>query len=352
MLWTRRALLRRAGTLAAAMAMAPLTNLGYLLANTSDLPEGTAPTDADQPPAPLGRVATWGVEIRTEPKRQAKLVRIARRDEVLVLRGQTTGDALMRHNPVWFKVDEGWAYSSWIQPVHEQFQNPEPELASQHFWGEITVPFTDSRIRPDSNAGRMMRLYYSSVFRVVGAVVGSDGQWWYQIRDGIVYGNWGPYIPAAHLRRFKPEELSPIRPELDPAMKRIEVNIAKQVVTAYEGDTPVMTTRTATGFGPFQTPRGTFRIIRKRASSRMTGGEGDDFYDLPGVPFPSYFTVSAVALHGTYWHNDYGRQRSHGCVNVPSPIARWIWRWTLPVMSYEEVEIRVRDPNATRVIVI
>jgi lipoprotein-anchoring transpeptidase ErfK/SrfK len=68
---------------------------------------------------------------------------------------------------------------------------------------------------------------------------------------------------------------------------------------------------------------------------------GDDF-DLPGVPFDSYFWGS-VAIHGTYWHNDYGRPRSHGCVNVPSEAAKWIFRWTTPVVPYEEYGLRVQE---------
>ena len=54
---------------------------------------------------------------------------------------------------------------------------------------------------------------------------------------------------------------------------------------------------------------------------------GDDF-DLPGVPFDSY-SWGGVAIHGAYWHNDYGRPRSHGCVSVPSEVAKWVFRWPM-----------------------
>ncbi len=67
---------------------------------------------------------------------------------------------------------------------------------------------------------------------------------------------------------------------------------------------------------PTHTPRGEYELLRKSHTSYMIGGVGADHYDLPGVAFPSYFTRSAIAVHGTYWHNDYGRPRSHGCVNV------------------------------------
>ncbi len=348
MLWTRRTLLKHASTLAAAFAIAPFTNLGYLLAEelTRDQPQ-----DADQPPEPLGRITTGRLAIRTAPRRDAQLVRYAHYDEVFTLLAQATGDALLRHNPVWFKVEEGWLYSSFVQPVRREFHTPEPVLAAQGFWGQVSVPFVEARAQPSPQARLVRRLYYTSVYRVSAAVMGEDGQWWYRIGHGLVWGNNGPYVPASHLRRIPPEELTPLHAEVPPERKRIEVDLRRQVVTAYEDDRVVLTARAATGFGRFQTPRGTHRIFRKRMSSRMIGGEGRDFYDLPGVPFPSYFTASAVAFHGAYWHNDFGRQRSHGCVNLPAPVAQWIWRWTLPQMGYDEIEIRRSDPQATRVIV-
>ena len=67
----------------------------------------------------------------------------------------------------------------------------------------------------------------------------------------------------------------------------------------------------------------------------MTGGEGSDYYDLPGVPFPTFITWTGVAIHGTYWHNDYGRPRSHGCINVTPAVALWFWRWTMPAAPYD-----------------
>ena len=60
-------------------------------------------------------------------------------------------------------------------------------------------------------------------------------------------------------------------------------------------------------------------------------------YDLPGVPWVSYFTESGISFHGTFWHNDFGHPRSHGCVNLATAAARWIYRWTLPTVPAEEI---------------
>ena len=60
--------------------------------------------------------------------------------------------------------------------------------------------------------------------------------------------------------------------------------------------------------------------------------ESEHIYSLPGVPWCSFFTGAGNAFHGTYWHNDYGQPRSHGCVNLPSESAKFIYRWTKPAV--------------------
>jgi lipoprotein-anchoring transpeptidase ErfK/SrfK len=59
-------------------------------------------------------------------------------------------------------------------------------------------------------------------------------------------------------------------------------------------------------------------------------------FDLPGVPWVTYLTQKGVALHGTYWHNDFGKPRSHGCINVSSEAAKWLYLWTNPVVPFDQ----------------
>jgi lipoprotein-anchoring transpeptidase ErfK/SrfK len=69
-------------------------------------------------------------------------------------------------------------------------------------------------------------------------------------------------------------------------------------------------------------------------SSDLTN-EGDadkKIYDLPGVPWVSFFTGNGEAFHGTYWHNDFGHPRSHGCINLSNSAAKFIYRWTRPTV--------------------
>jgi lipoprotein-anchoring transpeptidase ErfK/SrfK len=134
--------------------------------------------------------------------------------------------------------------------------------------------------------------------------------------------------------------------------KWIEIDIAKQILRCFEGRTAAFTTRVGSGLPGTATPKGEFRVWLKRHTSRMVGGGPDDHYDLPGVAYPVYFTYSGVATHGTYWHNDFGRRHSHGCVNVTNDAAHWIFRWSDPVVPYAEHQVRSGRGEGTRVVVV
>ncbi len=165
---------------------------------------------------------------------------------------------------------------------------------------------------------------------------GADSRLWYRLRENHTT-NVRRYVPAEHVRPIYAEDLAPISPRVYD--KRIEISLADQLLIAFEDGEPVFTTLISGGVGgDHATPRGNHRVIFKTPSRHMVG----DDYNLPGVPFATYFWGS-VAIHGAYWHNDYGRPRSHGCVNVPPEAARWIFRWTRPVVPYEKDGLRVKE---------
>jgi lipoprotein-anchoring transpeptidase ErfK/SrfK len=149
--------------------------------------------------------------------------------------------------------------------------------------------------------------------------------------------------------------LTPISADFPPEDKRILVDLASQTVTAYEGDRVVFMSRVSTGVrlreGGFATPKGNYRTTRKRPCRHMANpanayGSG---FDLPGVPWVSYFTSDGVAFHGAYWHNDFGVPHSHGCINMTPQAAKWIYRWTTPTVPPEYYYYAEKD--GTRVIV-
>lgn len=102
----------------------------------------------------------------------------------------------------------------------------------------------------------------------------------------------------------------------------IEVNLTNQTLTAWQGDVAVLHTAVSTGTYRTPTVTGRFAINTKLSSQRMTGPG----YDLPGVPWVMYF-YSGYAIHGAYWHNNFGTPMSHGCVNMRPNEAQMLYAW-------------------------
>ncbi len=120
----------------------------------------------------------------------------------------------------------------------------------------------------------------------------------------------------------------PPTPEPVRGVKWVDIDISTQTLIAYEGDVEILRTTVSTGAARTPTVTGRFRIFRKLVSQTMIGPD----YVQPNVPYVMYF-YGAYSIHGTYWHNDFGRPRSHGCVNLRTADARWLFDWTDPPLA-------------------
>lgn len=100
------------------------------------------------------------------------------------------------------------------------------------------------------------------------------------------------------------------------------MDLTQQTLTAYVGQTAVRTTFVSTGLPRTPTPAGQYRIWTKLRYDDMSGPG----YYLRNVPYVMYFH-RGYGLHGTYWHNNFGHPMSHGCVNLPTPEAEWLFNW-------------------------
>jgi lipoprotein-anchoring transpeptidase ErfK/SrfK len=127
----------------------------------------------------------------------------------------------------------------------------------------------------------------------------------------------------------------------------IDVNLTTQTLVAYEGSTPVLTTLISSGSMDFPTIVGTYYVHLKLLEQTMTG-EG---YSTEDVPFVQYFHDS-YSLHGAYWHDDFGRPRSHGCINLPLEEAEWLYYWSGPQVPAGWPNIYASDDNPGSRVVI
>ena len=116
----------------------------------------------------------------------------------------------------------------------------------------------------------------------------------------------------------------------------IDVGIINQVMILWEGQRPVYVTLVSTGRDGLgdprvtrSTPQGTFRIYQKHVTTTMDSNVAEEEFELRDVPWVMYFK-GGYALHGAYWHDEFGRARSHGCVNLAPVDARFVFQWVNP----------------------
>jgi hypothetical protein len=116
----------------------------------------------------------------------------------------------------------------------------------------------------------------------------------------------------------------------------LDVNLSSQYMIVYQGDAPIMETYVSTGREGFSTPPGSYRINTKIEVQDMEGVLGGEYYNVPSVPWVMYFTDRGHAIHGAYWHDNFGAVMSHGCVNLPVDFAEYLYNIT-PIGARVEV---------------
>ncbi len=114
--------------------------------------------------------------------------------------------------------------------------------------------------------------------------------------------------------------------------KWIEVSLSQQMLRAWEGNKIVMEFAISSGKW-FPTPKGTYNIWYKTRAQTMKGGSKElgTYYNLPNVPHNMFF-YKGFAVHGAYWHSNFGTPMSHGCVNAPLDKVGTLFEWTGPVV--------------------
>lgn len=138
----------------------------------------------------------------------------------------------------------------------------------------------------------------------------------------------------------------------------IEVDLSEQKLYAWENGEIFLESLVSTGLPWWPTPEGEFTVWLKSRAVTMEGGEGKYYYNLPNVPYVMFFQndnlpkALGYGLHGTYWHDDFGKVHSHGCVNLPTSIAKELYYWTYPILSNDQKSVYASDENPGTKIII
>lgn len=304
----------------------------------------------------LGRVVSGTLPVYDQPSFSARRVAQFWQDMVIPIARHVDGEENNRYGPAWCQVGtRGYAHTAGLQPVEIRFQQPVEDLRFTGTLAEVSVPFVDVYETFSTESRRLYRYYYGSTHWVNKLVWDRDGSPWYRVFDDK-FPEYERWVPANRLRVFSDQDLLPISADIPAEEKRIEVYLEEQRLTAFEGEQAVFEAAISTGDyitnEKYQTPTGKYLVGLKRASQHMMPWDRTfGSYDLPGVPWVSYFTGRGHAFHGAYWHNAFGRIRSHGCVNLAPGDARWIYLWTTPKMQPFN-QLQYSESGGTRVIIL
>lgn len=306
----------------------------------------------------LGRIAVGKVDLKARPDLESETVGALYEDQVIAWLREVSGTnpAYVFNNQRWVETSQGFIYGPYVQPVANLPNIPQTTLTTTSlgdgFWAEVTIPYADAFLDRSASSnswvsarleqGLPLRFYYSQVFWVDQIRSGEGGQVYYRVNPNYYGGVDKLWAAAEAFRPLAAADLAPIHPGV--ADKRIEVNVTQQTVSCFEGAQEVFFCRAATGakydmYGKlvdyWATPLGDHRVTRKFVSLQMSGGTTGAPYDIPGIGWTSIFATGGVAIHSTFWHNNFGDPVSHGCVNVSPRAAQWIFRWAEPVVPYD-----------------
>jgi len=316
----------------------------------------------------LGRLTVGMAEVKAKPDIDSNTVTKVYEDSVLPWLREVVGRRPYRRNQRWVETPQGYIWAPYLQPVKNQPNLPVNSLSETSLgpglWAEVSVPYVDLILAnpparsPWLKEDQTPRLYYTQVFWIDQIKTGEQGQILYRVNERYGYGDifWAK---AEAFRPLSQEEIAPIHPEV--GAKRVVVNLTQQTLSCYEGKNEVYFALVSTGIRSdmngnkteqWSTPLGTRPIWRKLLSVHMSGGTTGGGYDLPGVSWTSLFEGKGVAIHSTFWHNNFGEEMSHGCVNAAPEDAKWVFRWTNPIVSVDPGDLTVGMPGGTLVEVI
>lgn len=304
----------------------------------------------------LGRVTEdFGrtVNLRARPNVDAPEVGTMAADEVFPWLREVVGYTPYR-NQRWVETPNGYVWSPLVQSVRNDPNQPVDQLPGEGdargMWVEVTVPYVDLILANPSPIGPRVsyliennlpyRLYYSQVIWV-DDIRSTENGVEYHVRE--LHGSYGDHFwaTAEAFRPVMPEDLAPISPEVE--NKSILVDLNRQTLSCFEEGREVYFCRISSGrFGEeTETPTGDFlRVFWKLISVHMSAGSAAGAgYDLSGIGWPTFIATGGIAIHGTYWHNNFGERTSAGCVNARTEDAKFVSRWSTPNVPYYPGEV-------------
>ncbi len=296
-------------------------------------------------------------------------------DTLIPWEREVIGNVVALTNQKYLETPQGFIWSSRVQPTRN---NPniaitEMPAGQAGFWAEVTVPYVELTlegapispwIQSHIQYNFPPRAYYGQVLWI-DQIRQSSGFVEYRWNESLGHGyGFGDiyWADGAGLKILSEQDVAPISPEIDPAEKKIVADLTYQTLSCFEGNNEVFFCRISSGavYDPATgaiseeraTPVGDLNTHWKILSLNMSGGGSASGYSTPAVPWSTVISGEGIAIHGAFWHNDFGERRSHGCINVKPEDAKWIFRWTTPYISLVQSEQRMTWPEHGTVVTV
>ncbi|MCS7221659.1 MAG: L,D-transpeptidase family protein [Anaerolineae bacterium] len=296
---------------------------GVRLGTTEPLPDPPRPTPE---PTPLGVrrgvITATVLNVRARPgvrPDNPPIDQLRQGTEVLIY------EEAPYEGETWYRIGvDRWVHGYWVRVTDSAFTRA-AEMLSLGDAGEVNLPVgwvvapsLHVRARPgvSSDNPPIDQVLHNQPLRILETRRVGDANW-YRIGEGRwVHGGWvGVAWPRSRPAGIRPHE------------RWVGVSLREQTAVAYEGDVPVFAALVATGLPGTPTVQGLFRTWWRVRWRKMSGGRPGSYYYLEEVPWTCYF-YRGYALHGAYWHDAFGRPRSHGCVNFSLYDSWWIFQWS------------------------
>jgi hypothetical protein len=296
-----------------------------------DLAERDGLLDADPaflPAPPTGGdsylvKADDGLRLRAGPSLEASMVALLPDNSEFIAAPGSNGDWA----PGYAEGHSGWVSSTYLTTAPPL---PKLQLADWNLavWQGATLEETNVRRQPTTKTTIVETLDYGAPVTVTEWLRGEEV---FEGADMWAKVGTDRYVYSRNVGRNAPVLPTPLLADSPTWGKWIDVSLIQQLLTSYDGTTPLRTVEVTTGMAGWETPPGFYTILSRVANETMTSGAigAENHYRLDDVLFTQYFTDRGHALHFAWWRTKetIGRPGSHGCINLLLEDARYLWDW-------------------------
>ncbi len=308
----------------------------------------------------IGRIAIGGdgarFDLKAKPDFYSNSVGLVYHDDLIPWYREVAASSLDLNsiNQRWVETEGGYIYAGYVQPVKNLPNATINELPvygeTPGVWVEITVPLADLKLDGPPGSYWLKNTYYPRVY--YGQVYWADkiskdetGKVYYRMTQRVGCQEEYYWVSGDACKIITPEDIAPIRQEVTD--KKVVVNLKYQTLSCIENGQEVYFCRISSGpktSEGWATTPGDHTIWRKCVSMHMSAnGSTGEAFDTPGIGWATLFTTNGAAIHSAFWHNEFGFARSHGCVNCLPEDAKFVWRWTTPIVQYDPGDLIWKD---------